>query len=57
VGGGWATVCDYCDVVGEEEVWVAGIDVVGDMIREKLGLAYKNATTDEKFRRYILRLS
>lgn len=40
-------VCDYCDMDGEEEVWVAGVYVIGDFIREKLGQAYKNATTDD----------
>lgn len=40
-------VCSYCKMDGEEEAWVAGVDVVGEFVREKLGLAYKNATTDD----------
>ena len=40
-------VCYYCDMNGEEEAWVAGVDAIGELVREKLGLAYKNATMDD----------
>jgi len=39
--------CSYCDMNGEDEVPVAGVDVVGEVVREALSKAYKNATTDD----------
>lgn len=32
---------------GNEDAYVSDIDIIGELIREKLGLAYKNATTDD----------
>lgn len=40
-------ICSYCNMGGHEETYVSDIDIIGDLIREKLGLAYKNATLDD----------
>lgn len=40
--------CSYCNMNNEEEeAFVSDMDIVGELIRGKLGLAYKNASTDD----------
>ncbi|MED4600017.1 RES family NAD+ phosphorylase [Paenibacillus validus] len=39
--------CDYCNMKGNKQVWVADVGDVGDFIRERLALGYTNATRDD----------
>lgn len=39
--------CSYCNMGGRKKAWVASVGIVGDFIRKKLKLGYRNASTDD----------